>query len=149
MANIQTRFDPFRSLTRFDPLREMEDFFREGRWSPMLRGMGAESGIRMDIKEGDQNYIIKAEIPGVSKEDIKVAIDGNQVSINAEIRQEQEQKEGENLICSERYYGQMSRTFSLPQDVDDTKAEAHYQNGVLELTLPKKEGGGRKQIAIQ
>ncbi|MBI1890850.1 MAG: Hsp20/alpha crystallin family protein [Burkholderiales bacterium] len=149
MANIQPRFDPFRSLARFDPLQEMEDFFREGRWSPMLRRFGSESGIRMDITENDQNYVVKAEIPGVSKEDIKVAIDGNQVSISTETRQEREQKEGENLICNERYYGQMSRNFTLPQDVEDTKAEAHYQNGVLELTLPKKEGGGRKQIAIQ
>jgi HSP20 family protein len=149
MANIQQRFDPFRALTRFDPFREMEDFFREGRWSPAMSRFGGESGIRMDVTENDQSYIVKAEVPGVTKEDIKVAIDGNQVSITAEIKQEQEKKEGENLLYNERYYGQMARNFALPQDVDETKAEAHYQNGVLELTLPKKAGGGRKQIAIQ
>lgn len=140
MANIQPRFDP---------LQEMENFFREGRWSPMLHRLQIDSGIRIDVAENDQGYMVKAEIPGVSKEDIKVAIDGNQVSISAESKQEREQKEGESVLFSERHYGQMSRNFTLPQEVDDAKAEARYRNGVLELILPKKEGGGRKQITIQ
>ena len=78
-----------------------------------------------------------------------MAIEGNNVSITAEVKKEHEEKEGENLICSERYYGQQSRHFSLAQDVDESKAEAKYHDGVLELVLPKKAGASRKQISIQ
>lgn len=149
MAGNLSRFDPFRSMSRFDPMQEMEDFLKENRWMPSMRRFGGESALRMDVAETDQAYTVKAEIPGVAKEDIKVAIEGNSVSITAEIKKEHEEKEGENLICSERYYGQQSRHFSLPQDVDESKAEAKYHDGVLELVLPKKTGTARKQITIQ
>ncbi len=102
----------------------------------------------MDVTEDDQNYLVKADIPGVTKDDIKVAIDGNQVSVSAEMKEEKEAS-GAGMLCKERHYGQQYRSFTLPQDVDDTKAEAKYENGVLQLTLPKKAGTGRKQLAIQ
>ncbi len=149
MAGNQSRFDPFRAIARFDPMQEIEDLFKDNRWLPNARRFGTEPGLKMDVVENEQSYIVKAEIPGVAKEDIKVAIEGNQVSITAEIKKEQEQKEGENLLCSERYYGQQSRHFALAQEVDDAKAEAKYQDGVLELVLPKKANAGRKQISIQ
>lgn len=149
MAGNLSRFDPFRAIARFDPMQEMEDIFKESRWMPSLRRFGGESMMKMDVSENEQAYTVKAEIPGVTKEDIKVAIEGNNVSISAEVKKEHEEKEGENLICSERYYGQQSRHFSLAQDVDDSKAEAKYHDGVLELILPKKAGSSRKQISIQ
>lgn len=149
MAGNQSRFDPFRAIARFDPMQEIEDLFKDNRWLPNARRFGTEPGLKMDVVENEQSYIVKAEIPGVAKEDIKVAIEGNQISITAEVKKEQEQKEGENLLCSERYYGLQSRHFALAQEVDDAKAEAKYHDGVLELVLPKKANAGRKQISIQ
>lgn len=147
MANNIKRFDPFGEIARFEPMHNFEDFFRELRMMPGLRSAESEPRIRMDMSETDQAYMVKAEIPGVKKEDIKVSIEGNQVSISAELRKEEDKKSG-NMMHSERYYGQQYRTFTLPQDVDDAKAEAKYNDGILELTLPKKPGGGGKQLTV-
>jgi HSP20 family protein len=148
MANKLMRFDPFGDIARLDPFRNIDDLLKDFRLTPTLRGVESEPRIRMDVSETDQAYLVKAEIPGVKKDDIKVAIDGNQVSITAEVKREEEKKSG-SMIRSERYYGQQYRSFTLPQDVDDTKAEAKYQDGMLELTLPKKPGTGGKQLAIK
>jgi HSP20 family protein len=148
MAGNLTRFDPFGDIARFEPLRNIDDLFRDFRMMPGWRGMEPEPRIRMDMSETDQAYMVKAEIPGAKKEDIKVSIDGNEVTISAEVQQKEETNTG-NMLRSERYYGQQYRSFSLPQDVDDEKAEARYQDGVLELTLPKKPGTGGKQLSIQ
>lgn len=146
MANIM-RFDPFGDIARFEPFRNIDDLLKDFRMMPTVRGIESEPRIRMDVSETDKAYLVKAEIPGVKKDDIKVAIDGNQVSITAEVKKEDEKKTG-SMIRSERYYGQEYRSFTLPQEVDDTKAEAKYQDGMLELTLPKKPGTGGKQLAI-
>ncbi|MDP3842020.1 MAG: Hsp20/alpha crystallin family protein [Oxalobacteraceae bacterium] len=147
MANIM-RFDPFGDIARLDPFRNIDDLLKDFRLTPTLRGVESEPRIRMDVSETDQAYLVKAEIPGVKKDDIKVAIEGNQVSITAEVKKEEEKKTG-SMIRSERYYGQQYRSFTLPQEVDDTKADAKYQDGMLELTLPKKPGTGSKQLAIK
>jgi HSP20 family protein len=148
MAGNLIRFDPFGDIARYEPFRNIDDFFKDFRMMPGWRGMEPESRIRMDMSETDQAYVVKAEIPGAKKEDIKVAIDGNEVTISAEVQKKEETTTG-NMLRSERYYGQQYRSFSLPQDVDDEKAEAKYQDGVLELTLPKKPGTGGKQLSIQ
>jgi HSP20 family protein len=149
MASNLMRFDPFVDVARLDPFRSgIEDFFRDFSMFPTMRGMESGSRIRMDVSETEQEYTVKADIPGVQKEDIKVAIDGNQVSVSAEIKDEKETNTS-GVIRSERYYGQQSRSFTLPQEVDDTKAQAKYENGVLYLTLPKKAGTGGKQLTIQ
>jgi len=145
MANLM-RYDPFREIARFDPFREIDDFFRDFSPSTIGHSAGAAPRMRMDISETDQNYTVKAEIPGVSKEDIKVSINGNQVTLSAEVKSEEEQS---GALRNERYYGQLYRSFTLPQEVDDEQAEARYENGVLQLTLPKKSGGGGKQLQIQ
>lgn len=147
MANNLMRFDPFGDIARFEPFRNMDELFKDFRMVPALRGIESEPRIRMDVSETDQAYTVKAEIPGVKKDDIKVAIDGNQVSITAEVKKVEDKKSG-SMIRSERYYGQQYRSFTLPQEVDDTKAEAKYQDGMLELTLPKKPGTGGKQLAV-
>jgi HSP20 family protein len=148
MANNLVRFDPFRDMARFDPLLNIEQMFSDFPLMPSLRGLEAAPRIRMDLSETEKSYTVKAEIPGVKKEDIKVAIDGNQVTVSAEVRKEDEQKNG-SMMRSERYFGQQYRSMTLPQGIDDAKATAKYQDGILELTLPKKPGSGGKQLAIQ
>jgi HSP20 family protein len=107
------------------------------------------SMIRLDVSETDQAYTVKAEIPGCRKEDIDISLDGNVVTIHAETKGEKEEKQEGKIVRSERYRGEQYRSFTLPQEVDDQKAQAKYQDGILELTLPKKSGASRKQISIQ
>ena len=106
--------------------------------------------MRIDVTENDSGYSVKADIPGVKKEDINVRIDGNVVQIDAEARSEKETKgNGDKVLRSERYYGTVSRTFSLAQDIDDSKVQAKYADGVLSLELPKKAPADARRIAIQ
>jgi len=148
MNNI-TRYDPFSELVRFDPLWDMDDVFNRFMMRPVVRGgMEIEPQIKMDVKESNGDYKIKAEIPGVNKDDIHVSIEGNRVSISAEVKKEKEEKEGEKVIRSERSYGMASRSFTLAEEVDQTKVQARYADGLLELTLPKKTGSSRKEISI-
>jgi HSP20 family protein len=145
MANSLSRFDPLAELARMDPFRGLDEIFNQSLLGPRLRATGMTP--RMDVSENDQSYIVKAEIPGVKKEDIKVNIDGNQVSISAQTVQETEQKQ-ENMLMTERSMGQFYRSFTLPQTVDDSQAKAEYHDGILELTLPKKAGGSAKTLQI-
>jgi len=144
MANI-TRFDPFDELAAFQP---MGDFFKGLRLRPWLKDVEAEPRIKVDVSEADAAYNVKADIPGVKKEDIHVSIDGNQVSIEAELKKEKEEKKGEKVVRSERYYGSQYRSFTLGSEIDSGKAEAKYQDGVLELKLPKKSNGSSKELKI-
>lgn len=147
--NDITRFSPLNELVRFDPFGDMDDVFNRFMMRPFSRKvMGIEPQIKMDVKEANGKYMVKAEIPGVNKDDIHVTVDGNRVSISAEVKQEKEEKEGERVIRSERSYGMASRSFTLADEVDQSKVEAKYNNGVLELTLPKKPGSTRKEISI-
>jgi HSP20 family protein len=142
MANI-TRYDPFNLDSVFD------DLFKGFLVRPMtLEGMPKAPEIKMDVTENDKAYTVKAEIPGVKKEDIHVTIDGNTVSISAEVKKESEEKEGEKVLRSERYYGRMARSFSLGSDIDEANASARYENGVLELVLPKKAASTARRLTI-
>lgn len=147
MANI-TRFSPFRSLERFSPLEDMERML-EGLWRRPLvvGGMQGLGDIRIDVSEDANRYTVRADMPGLLKDDIRISIDGNQVSIMAEIKQ-QESESGSNVLCCERYYGQQYRSFSLNSQVDESKAEAKYENGVLELILPKKAGAASHEVKV-
>lgn len=149
MNNI-TRYNPFSSeLARFDPFLDADDIFSRFMMRPLLReGMEMEPQIKMDVKEADGKYLVKAEIPGVNKDDIHVTVEGNRVSISAEVKQEKETKEGERVIRCERSYGMASRSFTLADEIDQSNVQAKYNNGVLELTLPKKPGSSRKEISI-
>jgi HSP20 family protein len=104
--------------------------------------------IKIDVTEHDANYAVKAEIPGVRKEDIDVRIDGNRVTISAEVKKEKEEKDGGRVLRSEREYGYASRTFTLGSAVDDSKSDAKYNNGVLELVLPKKAAASTKRLTV-
>ncbi|HXX84035.1 MAG TPA: Hsp20/alpha crystallin family protein [Casimicrobiaceae bacterium] len=148
MANI-TRFDPFTNLMNFDPFWNADDFFRFPRMRTWMRDLPAEPEIKMDVSEDDKAYHVKAEVPGVKKEDIHVAVDGNVISISAEVKKEKEEKKGESVLRTERYYGMQSRSFTLMHDVDESMAEAKCSNGILELTLPKKNGLVAKELRVQ
>jgi HSP20 family protein len=131
-----------------------DDFFKDfapGFYVRPLHGEGlpAPSQIKIDVKEDDASYTVQAEVPGVPKEDINVSIDGNVVSLRAEVRQHDEKKDGEKVLRSERYYGAVARSFQLPVDVDAAQAKARYDNGVLTLTLPKKQGNKTQRLAIE
>ncbi|MEW6687929.1 MAG: Hsp20/alpha crystallin family protein [Pseudomonadota bacterium] len=136
MANI-ARFDPFNEL--------VDDFFRGFFVRPVTGG----AGPRVEVAEKNGAYIVSAELPGVRKEDIQVDIDGAQVTLSAEVKREKEVRDGERVLHSERSYGKLSRSFTLPQELDEAKAEARFRDGVLELTLPKKAAAARKAITIQ
>jgi HSP20 family protein len=147
MANL-VRWDPFSEFGRLGAWDDSMENLMRRMWRPM-RVKGAEAlDIAIDVSENDTSYTVKAEVPGVKKEDINVSIDGNQVAITAEVKKEHEEKKGEKVLRSERYYGSMYRSFSLPMDVDQAKAEAKYNNGVLELTLPKKAGTAAKKLEV-
>lgn len=131
-----------------------DDFFKDiapGFYVRPLHGEGVPSPtqIKVDVKETDGGYTVQAEVPGVPKEDIQVSIDGNMVSLRAEVRQHDQKTEGEKVLRSERYFGSVARSFQLPVDVDAAQAKAKYDNGVLTLTLPKKQGGSAQRLSIE
>lgn len=136
------------NLTRLDPL---DDLFRGFFVRPVdfNASTPAAPAIRMDIREQGNEYRVHAELPGVHKEDIHVVVDGNQVSITAETRQEKEVREGERVLRAERHFGKLSRSFQLGQEVDDSKAIARYNDGVLELTLPNRQASLNKRLSIE
>jgi len=143
MANI-TRFDPVTDL--FDDL--FKGFFVRpvmgaGEGQPMVQRM------KIEVSEQKDSFKVRAELPGVKKEDIQINVDGDQVSISAEVKQEKEVKEGERVVHSERYYGKVARVFRLGTEVDEANADAKFVDGMLELTLPKKAAAKAKQISIK
>ena len=118
--------------------------------APARRGEGeTPAGIRIDVAETEQGYVVRAEVPGVRKEDIHVTIEGNQVAIAAEIKRETERKDAERVIHAERYTGQLFRSFTLPAELDETTSEAKYEGGVLELRLAKKPVMAGRKLTIQ
>ena len=148
MTNI-VRTDPFQELTRFDPFRELEMFTpwtRFRRWMSELPA--AEPVMKLDVTENDKSFNVKVDLPGVKKEDISVEVEGNQVSITAETKKETEEKEGDTVIHTERYYGRQSRTFMLSSEIDRNAVEAKFADGVLNLTLPKTEAAKVQRITI-
>lgn len=110
---------------------------------------GGAFSPRIDVIETESGYQVEADLPGVSKNDVKVSIDGQRVSIEAEVRRETERKEGETVMHAERVVRKYARSFELPQEVDDTQANARLENGVLLLTLPKKQASQSRLLTIQ
>ena len=149
MSNI-TRYDPFQDFPRIaSPFHETEGFFNIPWLRKMVRDIPAEPTIRIDVAEDDKAYTVKAEMPGAKKEDIDVQVEGPRVSLSAEVKREKEEKKGETVVHSERYYGRQFRSFTLGQDIDPAGVEAKFENGVLSLTLPKAGNGSRRKIAVQ
>jgi HSP20 family protein len=138
------------NITRYDPFNDLDDLFKGLFVRPMRFDLDVAPQMRMkiDVSKTDDAYTVKAEIPGVNKDDIQVSIDGNEVTISGEIKKESEEKKGEEVLRSERYYGRVSRSFTLPHDVDEAKVVAKYADGVLKLTLPMKSKSASKKITV-
>lgn len=107
------------------------------------------SGARINVVETDKAYEVEAELPGVAKSDVRITVENRHVSIEAEVKRDSERKEGEQLIHAERVVKKFARSFTLPAEIDDARAAAKLENGVLTLTLPKKEEMQPKQITVQ
>ncbi len=140
------------SIQRFDPFNELvDDLFKGFLVRPVAYNGQGDALPRMKVEVTERNgaYTVAAELPGVRKEDIQVSIDGAEVTLSAEVKREQEAGKDQRVLHTERTYGKLTRSFTLPQEVDDAKAEAKFKDGVLELTLPKKAAAQRKQISIQ
>ncbi len=146
------KWSPIRDLATeiFDLQREINRMFDR-----FFRGFEGEEEVRLaawsprvDISETDDEYIVRAEVPGVSKDDVKVTIKENVLTISGEKKQEKETK-NENFHRIERVYGSFSRTFTLPGAVKVDKVEAKFKDGVLTIKLPKVEETKAKEIEVK
>lgn len=140
-----------KNLIAYDPMADtgvdelFRGFFKPVRWE----GAPAPVMVKMDVTETPDGYLVHAEMPGVSKEDINVSIEGNQVTIAAEVKRETEKKEGDRVLRSERYFGNVYRSFTLPAELDEPKCEAGYEKGILELKLVTKAATPGKKLQIK
>lgn len=136
-------------LTRYDPFRDIESFFPWPRLRAFDAHLAAAPEIRLDVTEDDKAYYVNAEMPGVKKEDIDIQVEGNQVSLAAEVKRVKEEKKDEKVVYSERAFGRQYRSFTLPAPVDRDKVTAAFKDGVLQLTLPKNGSGASRRITVQ
>lgn len=137
------------NITRYNPFEDLFNDFGKGFFvRPFAFPQETELGIKIDVKEDDKSYIVKADIPGVKKEDIQIDVEDDEITLRAESKREKEEKKGEKVVYSERSYGMVSRSFTLPTDVDAKAANAEYKDGVLTLSLPKKANGSAKRVTI-
>ena len=125
-----------------------DDLFR-GFFKPVRETRDTPAAVKIDVREQPEAFVVHAEIPGVKKDDIHVTIEGNQVTISAEVKRESEKKDGDRLLRSERYYGAVYRSFVLPVELDEATSLAKYEGGVLELTLAKKPQIAGRKLTIQ
>lgn len=139
--NTANRLDPFNNL--------VEDLFKGFVVKPMYEPRGSAQRMKVDVVEKNGAYVVAAELPGVKREDIQIAIDGAQVTLSAEVKRDVQPTREQRVLHLERQFGTMSRTFSLPQEFDEARAEAKLRDGVLELVLPKKQAAQRQNIPIQ
>jgi HSP20 family protein len=140
MASLQL-YDPFAD-TAVETL--FRNFFR-----PERADRATPKGVPIDVAETDKGYVVHAELPGVRKDEIHVAIEGSQVTIAAEVKRSVEPAEGTRVLRTERFYGNLYRSFTLPVELDESASEAKYENGVLELTLVKKPAVAGRKLTIQ
>jgi HSP20 family protein len=150
------------SITRWDPFRELEEVserlnraFARGGLATTTGSDAKKQGLfsvdwapSVDITETAEAFEIKAELPEVKKEDVKVSVDNGELCISGERKQEKEEK-GKKFHRVERSYGSFMRSFTLPENVDDTKLSAEYKDGVLNVRLPKSEKAKPKAITVK
>lgn len=143
MARIQL-YDPFVDHPFEDIVRGFLRPLRSER-----NGAARQQSFAIDVSESDKAYTVHAEIPGVNKDEIQVTIEGNQVTIAAEVKRDNETREGERTLHVERYVGTLFRSFTLPTELDETASEAKFENGVLELKLAKKQAVAGRKLTVQ
>ena len=140
------------NITRLSPLEDTFENLLRGvpMWLPVPETRApAPTQFRMDVSENDKEYQVLAELPGVKKEEISITINGNEVSVSAEVKHEKDAENSGTVLRTERYFGRLQRAFALAQEVDEATAQAKYTDGVLELTLPKKALAATKKLAVQ
>jgi HSP20 family protein len=146
------------TLTRFEPFREMEDFQNRlstlfGRQIRRTNGHGREEITLADwtpladITEDEKEYLIKAELPELKREDVKVTVENGVLTITGERKFEKEEKK-KKYHRIERGYGTFVRSFTLPEDADANRVKAEFKNGLLTMHLPKNEKAKPKQIEV-
>lgn len=146
------------ALVRWDPFRELEemsDRLNRVFTRPAVRTNGNKEQLTVadwmpivDISETDAEYLIKAELPEVKKEDVKVTVENGVLTLQGERRQEKEEK-GKKYHRVERSYGSFVRSFTLPESIDESGVKAEYKDGVLNLHLPKSERVKPKAIEVK
>ena len=139
------------NIRRFNPLEDTFENWLRGVpvWLPNPEARApAPTQFRMDVSENEKEYRVLAELPGVKKEEISITINGKEVAVAADVKHEKDVKNGETVLCAERYYGRIQRAFTLGHEVDEASAQARYNDGVLELTLPKKTVAAAKRLAV-
>mgnify|MGYP001585757298 CR=1 FL=1 len=153
------RWEPFRTgLSRWDPFRELEDMSERlnrafGR-TPVRREGGQEAITvadwepSVDIAETPEYYLVKAELPEVRKEDVKVTVQDGVLTLTGERKSEREEK-GKKYHRVERCYGSFLRRFTLPDDVDEAKLHADFKDGMLNITLPRSEKAKAKSVEVK
>lgn len=138
-----------RNVSEFS--RSLERLFDESLSGYLGDARDAASGLRspsLDVSETEHSYRVKLDLPGVTKDAVKITIDGRQVNVDAEQRQDAEQKQGERLLYRERSVARFSRSFSLPEEISQSDSNAKMENGVLTLTLAKRQGKAATQLTI-
>lgn len=139
-----------------DPFGRMVESMVEDMFAPFTTGQQlsqwAGEGVttpRINVRETEKSFEIEAEMPGVKKEDVKVSVENQRVTIEAESKRDTEEREGENVVYSEHSARRYMRSFTLPTDVDESTAQAHLENGMLTLSLPKKQAGAATRLTVQ
>lgn len=145
---MPTRWNAIGPLSRVDPFFDMDDFFRGFGMRPgIAREYERTMDMRLEVNEDDKEYVVNVDMPGVKKNDIDISVEGNQITVRAEVKREKSNGKGKELY-NERYSGQAYRSFSLPSEIDSGAAKAIYDGGVLTLTLPKKAGAAVKRLSV-
>jgi HSP20 family protein len=142
-----TPWRPFGELgsLRREMDRLWDSFFGE---RPLARAWEREWAPSLDVSETKDNFVVKAEVPGIDAKDIDISLTGDVLTIKGEKKQEKEEKE-EDYHLVERTYGAFSRSIRLPAEVESTKIKASYKNGILRVTLPKSEKVKAKEVRIK
>jgi len=151
MNNPLTVTSPLARRDLFGSL--FDDFFNDALWRPAwmparLMDLPAVARARMDVVDKGSAFEITVDLPGAKKEDINVSVEGDRVAISAEVKSEKEVKEGDKLLHTERMATSYARNFELPAEVTEAGAEAHYEDGVLRLTLPKRAPKTSKRLTV-
>ncbi|HEV2963414.1 MAG TPA: Hsp20/alpha crystallin family protein [Candidatus Angelobacter sp.] len=135
-------------ITRIDPFRELASFFENFTEATGKDQLSAGTFVPpVDVYEDEHNLVLKLEIPGINEEDLDVQVENNTLTVKGERKFEKEEKE-ENFHRIERRYGSFLRTFRLPNTIDSDKVEAHYDKGILKISLAKRAEAKPKQIKV-
>jgi HSP20 family protein len=147
-----TKWNPLKASPSWDPFRDMEEM--QNRFSTLLADVGRRYAFSLmkrlppvDIEENDQEYVIKAELPGMKKEEVKLKVEGGTLSISGERKAEKEDND-KKYHRLERSYGAFQRSFTLPEGTLPEKISAEFKDGVLLVHLPKDEKAKPKAIEV-